>query len=511
MKFKPLILLVFIPYAWGQQQLLISPYSQKGVIYSDPLYTTLQGADANFTQIFGSGIATVPSAGQILVGNSAGTAYVPRALSGDCTLSSIGVITCPTGGSGTVTNVAFNDGSTTPLFVITGSPITASGTLTETLATQLANLVFAGPSTGTATQPAFRALVAADIPTIPSTQISGLGTLATQSGTFSGTSSGTNTGDQTITLTGDVTGSGTGSFAATVKGMNGTLLSSLNTGLLKNTTGTGVPSIAVAGTDYLAGTAPVNILGVTGTAIAINATSPDTNGTGLNIKLVGAAATTTGVGGAANQTGGVGCCSGDGGNGGQVGGTGGAGSGTGAGGGASWTGGAGGATGNGGAIVLTGGAGGATSGSSGGVTIKAGAAGGAGTLGSVGINVNTNSATNIGTGTDTSLVTIGGGSNAVTVNATTLTLQGAAYKPVLTGTTGSIGGSALLAGACSTGTVSITGATTGMAVVATPVTYPTAGNFWQSYVSSAGVVTVAVCAAVADTPTASVYNVRIIQ
>lgn len=44
----------------------------------------------------------------------------------------------------------------------------------------------------------------------------GLGTLATQNGTFSGTSSGTNTGDQTITLTGDVTGTGTGSFAATI-------------------------------------------------------------------------------------------------------------------------------------------------------------------------------------------------------------------------------------------------------------------------------------------------------
>ena len=48
----------------------------------------------------------------------------------------------------------------------------------------------------------------------------GLGTLATQDGTFSGTHSGTtsgvNTGDQTITLTGDVTGSGTGSFAATI-------------------------------------------------------------------------------------------------------------------------------------------------------------------------------------------------------------------------------------------------------------------------------------------------------
>ena len=48
----------------------------------------------------------------------------------------------------------------------------------------------------------------------------GLGTLATQSGTFagthSGTSSGTNTGDQTIALTGAVTGSGTGTFATTL-------------------------------------------------------------------------------------------------------------------------------------------------------------------------------------------------------------------------------------------------------------------------------------------------------
>jgi hypothetical protein len=49
-----------------------------------------------------------------------------------------------------------------------------------------------------------------------STTITGLGTLATQSGTFSGTSSGTNTGDQTVTLTGDVTGTGTGSFVATL-------------------------------------------------------------------------------------------------------------------------------------------------------------------------------------------------------------------------------------------------------------------------------------------------------
>jgi hypothetical protein len=45
----------------------------------------------------------------------------------------------------------------------------------------------------------------------------GLGTLATQNGTFSGTSSGTNTGDQTITLQGDIAGSGTGTFTTTIQ------------------------------------------------------------------------------------------------------------------------------------------------------------------------------------------------------------------------------------------------------------------------------------------------------
>jgi hypothetical protein len=99
------------------------------------------------------------------------------------------------GGHGTVTSVGL---SLPALFSVTGSPVTTSGTLTATLAAQSANLVLAGPATGTAAAPAFRSLVADDVPTIPSSKVSGLGTLATQSGTFSGTSSGTNTGDQDL-------------------------------------------------------------------------------------------------------------------------------------------------------------------------------------------------------------------------------------------------------------------------------------------------------------------------
>jgi hypothetical protein len=85
--------------------------------------------------------------------------------------------------------------------------------------------------------------------------------------------------------------------------------------------------------------------------------------------------------------------------------------------------------------------------------------------------------------------------------------------PTLTGTTASIGGSALTAGTCASGTVTVTGATTGMAVVVTPATYPGDACTWHGYVSAANTITVKVCTNLASggTPTASVYNVRVIQ
>jgi hypothetical protein len=68
--------------------------------------------------------------------------------------------------TGTVTSVAM----TVPSFLsVAGSPITGSGTLAVTLATETANFVFAGPTTGAAATPTFRALVAADFASIPAT------------------------------------------------------------------------------------------------------------------------------------------------------------------------------------------------------------------------------------------------------------------------------------------------------------------------------------------------------
>lgn len=72
----------------------------------------------------------------------------------------------PAGGSsGSVTSVAL----TAPaIFSVTGSPITSTGTLALALATQAANLVWAGPASGSAATPTFRSLVSADIPSLSS-------------------------------------------------------------------------------------------------------------------------------------------------------------------------------------------------------------------------------------------------------------------------------------------------------------------------------------------------------
>jgi len=66
-------------------------------------------------------------------------------------------------GVGTVTSVAL---SLPSIFTVSGSPVTTTGTLTGTLNTQSANLVFAGPSSGADATPTFRAIVATDIPTL---------------------------------------------------------------------------------------------------------------------------------------------------------------------------------------------------------------------------------------------------------------------------------------------------------------------------------------------------------
>jgi len=91
---------------------------------------------------------------------ASGTGWYPGSPSGgSCTWTQIG--SGGGGGSGTVTSVTFTgDGiidSATP-----STAVTTSGTVTATPVTQTANTVLAGPASGSAANPTFRALVNAD-------------------------------------------------------------------------------------------------------------------------------------------------------------------------------------------------------------------------------------------------------------------------------------------------------------------------------------------------------------
>ena len=124
--------------AWGQLTGVPSTFTPSAHVHSAVDITSGSLALARIAQ----GGATN---GQVMQWN--GTTWTPATVSG--------------GGGGTVSSVAL----TMPaIFSVAGSPVTSTGTLAVTLATQAANLVWAGPTTGAAATPTFRALVAADIP-----------------------------------------------------------------------------------------------------------------------------------------------------------------------------------------------------------------------------------------------------------------------------------------------------------------------------------------------------------
>jgi hypothetical protein len=82
-------------------------------------------------------------------------------------------------------------------------------------------------------------------------------------------------------------------------------------------------------------------------------------------------------------------------------------------------------------------------------------------------------------------------------------------KSALTGTTGSIGGSALSAGTCTSGTAAVTGAAVGhpVSVSSSDGSLPNGLIVLSAALTNSNVVTVQLCAVAAVTPTANTYNV----
>jgi hypothetical protein len=192
--------------------------------------TTLATVNSN-VGAFGSASSvasvTVNAKGLVTAASAVPIAISSGAVSGLGALATQSTVSLTTQATGTLqaAQIGALSGDVTSTAGSYATTIAAASVTLAKMANLAANSII-GNNTGSAATPI--ALTAAQVKAllaIASTDVSGLGTLATQSGTFSGThsgtSSGTNTGDQTITLTGDMTGSGTGAITATLATVNG--------------------------------------------------------------------------------------------------------------------------------------------------------------------------------------------------------------------------------------------------------------------------------------------------
>jgi hypothetical protein len=197
-----------------------------------------------------------------------------KTINGSSVLGSGNLVVTPGVASLTATAPVVATGTSTPDI----SLASGYGDTQNPYASKTANHILAAPN-GTAGVPIFRAIVATDVPTLNQSTTGNAATVTTNAnltgpvtsignttaianGAISNAMlangavanlSGTNTGDNAtnsqysgLVSNATHTGDATGNVGLTVKGINGTLLSNLTTGILKNTTGTGVPSIAVA-------------------------------------------------------------------------------------------------------------------------------------------------------------------------------------------------------------------------------------------------------------------------
>jgi hypothetical protein len=153
---------------------------------------------------------------------------------------------------GTLATIDFADNAITSAKIADGELINADISATAAIVdSKLATITSSGKVSNSATT----ATNANTANTIVARDASGnfsAGTI-TASGFLGPLTGNAATATSATSFSGNLTGDVTGTQTSTVVGkINGTSLAGLSTGLLKNTTSTGVPTIAVAGTDYIA-------------------------------------------------------------------------------------------------------------------------------------------------------------------------------------------------------------------------------------------------------------------
>ena len=133
-----------------------------GLTASSVVFTDANGALSSTGTVSiakgGTGATTAAAAIENLLPSYTGNANKRLGLNGAAT-----ALEWVADGGGTVTSVGL---AMPTQFTVTNSPVTSSGTLTASWNTQTANYVLAGPTTGAAAAPTFRALVSGDIPAL---------------------------------------------------------------------------------------------------------------------------------------------------------------------------------------------------------------------------------------------------------------------------------------------------------------------------------------------------------
>jgi len=250
----------------------------------------------------GTGLSTIPTNGQLLIGNTTNNNYTLSTLtagSGVTITNAPGSITVnATGSGGTVTSVGLS--SPGVIYSVSGSPVTTSGTIALALISQAQNSVLAGPTSGSGS-PSFRALVAADIPSLSGTYLplaggtmSGAIVLGTGGGSINGTAgaasggAGGAGGTNVLQSNGGAGGSTTG-----IGGAGATIVMSGGAG---GTSGNG----GVAGGIVTSGSAASGA--TNGAAGGFIVTSASASHPGGSINTSGG---TSGAGGAVNTSGGT--------------------------------------------------------------------------------------------------------------------------------------------------------------------------------------------------------------
>ena len=172
-------------------------------------------------------------------------------------------------GTGTVTSVGL---SLPAIFTVSGSPVTTTGTLTAALASQTANYFFAAPN-GLAGAPTFRAIVAADVPTLnqnttgTASNVTGIVAVANGGSGQATAQLAMNTFAGAVTSGSYLRGNGTNVVMDTIQVADVPTLNQNTTGTAANVTG--IVAVANGGT----GTATPSL--VAGTNVSITGTWPN--------------------------------------------------------------------------------------------------------------------------------------------------------------------------------------------------------------------------------------------